>query len=214
MDIEHIKNKLKNIKPRPMDSEVSFAVLVPLIEIDGELNLIYEVRSNSITQPGEISFPGGRIEEGESPAQAAVRETSEELLLNKENIEIITELNYASSKSGSFVFTFLGLVKNTDAYEMDYNIDEVSELFFVPLSFFLENEPEKFYMNYYPKADKDFPYHMVNNGEDYNWGNIRYPVYFYKYYNYIIWGLTAKITYSFIKELINGKDKMGEFNES
>lgn len=201
MNMKNIKDKLKDIKAKPIDYDVSFAVLVPLIEIDGELNLIYEVRSNSITQPGEISFPGGRIEEGESPEEAAIRETSEELLLNKRNIEIIAELNYASSKSGSFVFTFLGLIKDIDPYEIEYCIDEVSEVFFVPLSFFLENQPERYYMNYYPKADKDFPYHMVNNGEDYNWGSIRYPVYFYKYYNYIIWGLTAKITYSFINEL-------------
>lgn len=214
MNIKNIKYKLKKIKPKPMDYDVSFAVLVPLIEIDGELNLIYEVRSNSITQPGEISFPGGRIEEDESPEEAAVRETSEELLINKSNIEIISELNYASSKSGAFVFTFLGLIKEVDAYEIDYNIDEVSEVFFAPLSFFLENPPEKYYMNYYPKADKDFPYHMVNNGEDYNWERIRYPVYFYKYYNYIIWGLTAKITYSFIKELTNGNDKKRKSNES
>ena len=214
MNIKYIKDKLKNTKPKPIDYDVSFAVLVPIIEIDGELNLVYEVRSNTITQPGEISFPGGRIEEGESPIEAAIRETSEELLLNKANIEVIAELNYASSKSGSFVFTFLGLIKDMDEYEIDYNIDEVSEVFFVPLSFFLENEPEKYYMNYYPEADKDFPYHMVNNGEDYNWGKIRYPVYFYKYYNYIIWGLTAKITYSFVKELTNGNNKASKINES
>jgi coenzyme A diphosphatase NUDT7 len=152
MDIKSIKDRLKNFKPKPMDYEVSFAVLVPLIEIDGELNIIYEVRSNSITQPGEISFPGGRIEEGESPQEAAIRETSEELLLNKANIEIIRELNYASSKSGAFVFTFLGLIKDLDPYEIGYNTDEVSEVFFVPLSFFLDNKPEKYYMNYYPKA--------------------------------------------------------------
>jgi coenzyme A diphosphatase NUDT7 len=143
MDIKSIKDRLKNFKPKPMDYEVSFAVLVPLIEIDGELNIIYEVRSNSITQPGEISFPGGRIEEGESPQEAAIRETSEELLLNKANIEIIRELNYASSKSGVFVFTFLGLIKDLDPYEIGYNTDEVSEVFFVPLSFFLDNKPEK-----------------------------------------------------------------------
>lgn len=213
MNINYIKDKLKNIKPKPMDYDVSFAVLVPLIEIDGEIHLIYKVRSNSIAQPGEISFPGGRIEEGESPSEAAIRETSEELLINKANIELISELNYASSKSGSFVFTFLGLIKNIDPYEIDYNIDEVSELFFVPLSFFLETKPEKYYMNYHPQADKDFPYHMVNNGEDYNWGSIRYPVYFYKYYNYVIWGLTAKITYGFIKELTNGSGKTGDDNE-
>lgn len=207
MNIEYIRNKLKNLRPKPVDEEVSFAVLVPLIEIDGELNLIYEVRSNSIAQPGEISFPGGRIEDDESPMEAAIRETSEELLINKNNIEIISELHYAASKSGYFLFTFLGLIKDVDPYEMDFNEDEVSELFFVPLSFFLENEPEKYYMNYYPQADKNFPYHMVNNGKDYDWGNIRYPVYFYKYYDYIIWGLTAKITYGFIKELTNGNGK-------
>jgi coenzyme A diphosphatase NUDT7 len=78
MNIEYIRNKLKNLRPKPVDEEVSFAVLVPLIEIDGELNLIYEVRSNSIAQPGEISFPGGRIEDDESPMEAAIRETSEE----------------------------------------------------------------------------------------------------------------------------------------
>jgi len=203
MNIHDLQKKFESFKPTPMDYEVSFAVLVPLIEIDGELNLIYEVRSNSVAQPGEISFPGGRIEEGESPREAAIRETSEELLLNKENIEIISELNYASSKSGAFVFTFLGLIKDIDPYEIDYNIDEVSEIFFVPLSFFLEKEPEQYYMSYYPKVDKDFPYHMVNNGESYKWESIRYPVYFYKYYNYIIWGMTAKITYSFIKALTN-----------
>jgi len=113
MNLKNIKDKLKNIKPKPIDFDVSFAVLVPIIEIDGELNLIFEVRSNSITQPGEISFPGGRIEEGESPRKAAIRETSEELLLNKENIEIISELNYASSKSGAFVF-------NTSSSFMQY----------------------------------------------------------------------------------------------
>lgn len=203
MNINDIQKKFEGFKPKPMDYEVSFSVLVPLIEIDGELNLIFEVRSNSVAQPGEISFPGGRIEEEESPREAAIRETSEELLLNKENIEIISELNYASSKSGAFVFTFLGLIKGIDTYEIDYNTDEVSEIFFVPLSFFLEKEPEQYYMNYYPKADNDFPYHMVNNGEGYKWESIRYPVYFYKYYNYIIWGMTAKITYSFIKALTN-----------
>lgn len=212
MNIEYIKEKLKNIKPKPIDDEVSFAVLVPLIEIDGELNLVYEVRSSSIRQPGEISFPGGAIEEGETPREAAVRETTEELLINKKNIEILSELHYASSKSGYFVFTFLGLIKDIDAYEMDYNTDEVSEIFFVPLKFFLDNKPEKYYMNYYPEADKDFPYHMVNNGQGYNWGNIRYPVYFYKYYEYVIWGLTAKITYSFIKELTNGNHKKRGIN--
>ncbi len=201
MNLNDIKNIMKKTSPKPIDDDLRFSVLVPLIEINDELHLIYEVRSKSITQPGEISFPGGRIEEYESPEYAAVRETYEELGVEKSNIEIITELDYATSKSGSFVYTFLGYVKNIDTKMLDYNKDEVSELFFVPLSYFLDTEPEEYFMNYYPKADSDFPYHMVNNGEDYNWESIRYPVYFYKYKDYIIWGLTAKITYSLIRKI-------------
>lgn len=203
MNLNEIKDKMKNALPHPIDDDLRFSVLLPLIEIDGEIHLIYEVRSKSIRQPGEISFPGGKIEENESPEYAAVRETHEELRIDEDDIEILAEMDYATSKRGSFVYTFLGYIKNTDASKINYNRDEVSELFFVPLSYFLENEPEKYYMNYYPKADDDFPYHMVNDGKNYNWESIRYPVYFYKFKDYIIWGLTAKITYSFIRKIKN-----------
>lgn len=205
MNIEDIRRMAKNIEPKPIDEDFRFSVLVPLIEKKGELNLIYEVRSKTIRQPGEISFPGGKIEEFESPADAAMRETWEELGIHRDNIEIISELDYATSKSGSFVYSFLGYINNTDTSKIKYNRDEVEDLFFVPLSFFLENEPERYFMNYYPQADKDFPYHMVNDGINYNWGNIRYPVYFYKYDDKIIWGLTAKITYSLIKKMKNDR---------
>lgn len=201
MNLNDIKNKIKKTTPKSIDDDLSFSVLVPLIEIDGELNLIYEVRSKSIKQPGDISFPGGKIEKDESPKDAAVRETHEELGIKKENIEILSELDYATSKGGSFVHTFLGYIKNTETKDINFNKDEVSEVFYVPLSFFLENDPEKYYMNYFPKIEDDFPYHMVNNGKNYNWGSIRKSVYFYKYNEYVIWGLTAKITYNFIKKL-------------
>ena len=201
MKIEEIKSIIKGIEPKPIDEDFRFSVLVPLIEKNGELNLIYEVRSKTIRQPGEISFPGGKIEDFENPAEAAMRETGEELGIHKDNIEILSELDYATSKGGSFVYSFLGYINNMNISEISYSKDEVDDLFCVPLSFFMENEPEKYYMNYLPKADKDFPYHMVNDGINYNWGNIRYPVYFYKYEDRIIWGLTAKITYSLIKKI-------------
>ncbi len=205
MDVNRIKNIMKNLSPKPMDidNDTSFSVLLPLIEINNETHLIYEVRSKLIRQPGEISFPGGRIEKGESPICAAIRETQEELGIEESNIEIITELDYAASKSDSFVYTFLGHIKDTDTIKLNYNKDEVSELFYVPLSYFMDTEPEVHFVNYYPKFDSDFPYHMVNDGENYNWESIKRPLYFYKYKNYIIWGLTAKITYNFIRK-ING----------
>lgn len=203
MNLNDIKHIMKNAVPKPMDEDLRFSVLLPLMEINGELNLVYEVRSKSIRQPGEISFPGGKIEENETPEDAAVRETCEELGIQESNVEIICELDYATSKSGTFVYTFLGFLNNKDVSDIKFSKDEVDELFFVPLSYFWDTEPEKYYMNYYPKADNGFPFHMVNNGKNYNWGDIRYPVYFYKYDDYIIWGLTAKITYSLIRRLKN-----------
>lgn len=201
MNLKDIKDKIRNSASVPIDDDMMFSVLVPLIEMNDKVYLIYEVRSNSIRQPGEISFPGGKIEENESPEYAAIRETYEELGIDKSDIEILSKLDYATSKSGSFVYTFLGYIKNIDVEKINYNRDEVSELFFVPLSYLLENEPEMYYMNYYPKADNDFPYHMVNSGRDYNWESIRHPVYFYKYKDYVIWGLTAKITNNFIRKI-------------
>ena len=191
MNLKEIKNKVEETLPKPVDDDLIFSVLVPLIEIKGELNLIYEIRSESIRQPGEVSFPGGKIEGKETPQHASVRETCEELGIDEGNIEILAPMDYATSKGGSFVYTFLGYIKNIDSEKINYSRDEVSELFFVPLSYFLETEPEKYYMSYYPKADDDFPYHLVNEGKNYNWGSIRYPVYFYKYKEHIIWGLSA-----------------------
>ncbi|MDD2494226.1 MAG: CoA pyrophosphatase, partial [Tissierellia bacterium] len=118
-----------------------------------------------------------------------------------DNIDIITELDYATSKNGSFIYSFIEHVSNIDISKIKYNKDEVSELFYVPLSFFLENEPQKSYVSYYAQTDEDFPVHMINNGEGYDWGSIRNSVYFYNYKNYIIWGLTAKITYNLIKKI-------------
>ena len=53
-----------------------FAVLAPLVRVDGETHLLFEVRALHMRrQPGEVCFPGGQIEEGETPLEAAVRET-------------------------------------------------------------------------------------------------------------------------------------------
>ena len=59
-----------------------YAVLVPLINISGVTYLIFEKRSNKLKrQPGEICFPGGKLEENETMQECAVRETEEELLI-------------------------------------------------------------------------------------------------------------------------------------
>lgn len=202
MNLDQIKIKIEESKASPIEIDNFYSVLVPFVEIDNELHLLYQVRSHYIDrQPGEISFPGGQVEDNESFIDAAIRETHEEIGLAKENIEIIGDLDYIIGKSGFIIYPYLGYLKNCEVSKLQYNKEEVFELFTVPLEFFINNQPEKHDIQYKPDISKEFPFHMIQNGKDYNWYNINYPVYFYKYNQYNIWGITAKITYNFIKKL-------------
>lgn len=65
--------------------------------------VLYQVRSESISQPGEVSFPGGGVEEGETPQQAAVREAVEELNIQSEQIDILGEIDFWSLSARPFI---------------------------------------------------------------------------------------------------------------
>ena len=97
MDINKLALKVQNRTPKPMDVKGRFAVLIPLINRNGTWEIIYELRSKNITQPGEVSFPGGKVEHGESFMQTAIRETLEELRIDRENINLIGELDFLVS---------------------------------------------------------------------------------------------------------------------
>ena len=63
---------METIRP---DTDRAAAVLLPAVIRDGEPNLLFEVRASNLPQGGEICFPGGALENGESSREAAVRET-------------------------------------------------------------------------------------------------------------------------------------------
>ena len=71
------------------DQEHVSAVLIPLIQKDDGYHILFEVRSKKLQhQPGEVCFPGGRVEERETTLEAAVRETKEELLIDDSQLKL------------------------------------------------------------------------------------------------------------------------------
>lgn len=176
-----------------------FSVLVPIVEIEGEHCLLYEIRSESLNnQPNEICFPGGKIEKLEESVKAAIRETSEELLMPETNISILGELDTLVTPFNSVIYPFAGLLQD---YHGTFNADEVQEIFYVPLSFLMETEPLCHYIDIEMKPREGFPYEMIQKGKHYPWAKGKYPVYFYTYEGKIVWGITARITHNFVELL-------------
>ena len=199
MDINYIIDKVNNRTPKPMDVKYKYSVLIPMIKLGQNWELIYELRAKTLKrQPGEISFPGGGVEKGETFRQAAIRETMEELNIGRNNINLIGELDYFVSYYNSTIHSFLGIIEGIDKNKIKVNRGEVECIFTVPLDFFLKKEPDVYYIDLCVSIGNDFPFNLIPDGKGYGWQRGKYPVYFYEYEDYIIWGYTAKITKYFI----------------
>lgn len=166
------------------------SVIIPIIETDHTQQILFEVRESHLPQPGEICFPGGRIEAGESPGKAAVRETMEELMIRREQINDICPLGLLYTPSGMVIHAFTATLSN---YEWTFSKNEVAEVFSVPLDFLIHTVPEVYSADITVRPDPDFPFDRIPGGNEYSWRTGKYPIYFYQYKNRTIWGMTAKI---------------------
>lgn len=200
-DLMKIKAKLQKKSPLPVDVKNRFSVMIPLINRKGEIHLLFEKRALTLrNQPGEISFPGGRIEKNESPWDAAIRETCEELLIEEKDLEIYSEGDFLVNPYAAIIYSFIGEIKK-DFFEITPSKAEVESIFTVPLKFFMETEPKAYSINLKVNRSDDFPYHLIPNGKNYKFKRGREEVLFYQYKGEIIWGFTAKMARRFIERI-------------
>lgn len=203
LNLDKIKAKVQSRKPLPVDVKNRFSVMIPLIKRDGKIHLLFEKRAFTLrNQPGEISFPGGRIEKGESPREAAIRETAEELLISEDEIEIYSEGDFVVNPYAAIIHTFVGEIKR-DFDKISPSEDEVERVFTVPLSYFLKTRPKSYKINLRVERNKEFPYHLIPNGVNYKFKRGREEVLFYEYEDEIIWGFTAKMARRFVENLMS-----------
>ena len=175
------------------------AVLIPLLAGDNGIEVLFEVRAlHLVRQPGEVCFPGGHIEPGEDPLQAAVRETSEELLVLPSQVSIVADLGRVEGPGGMPLWLYVGAI---EGYAGTWDPEEVDRTFTIPLSWFMANEPEVYVTTLVPVMHDDFPWSLVPNGRDYAWRRRRNEVPFYRETEPLIWGFTARMMQRLVRLL-------------
>lgn len=200
MFLEKLKTELSLNQPLFIGEESAMrsAVLIPLVKVDEEWHVLFEVRSLTMRrQPGDISFPGGRIDPTDAtPLDAAIRETHEELGINPSTINILGQMSVFIPTSSFVVYPFVATIDNPISYNL--NKEEVEEVFTVPVKWLLSHQPYKHMVPVQPQPLIDFPYDKIANGDQYQWRSRAMEEWFYEYKQYTIWGLTARVLKHFI----------------
>ncbi|OZA15626.1 MAG: CoA pyrophosphatase [Polynucleobacter sp. 24-46-87] len=114
------------------------AVLIPLLQKSEGLSVLLTQRTDHLhDHAGQISFPGGRMDPGDSsPNDTALRESEEEIGLDRRGVEIIGHLPQYLTVSGYSVTPVVGLVQPQAEYALD--AFEVADIFEVPLHFLMD----------------------------------------------------------------------------
>jgi 8-oxo-dGTP pyrophosphatase MutT (NUDIX family) len=174
--------------PEPMREQLSgtlkpAGVLIPIIERRAELSVLLTQRSAELKHhAGQVSFPGGRMEEHDiSVAATALRETQEEVGIDAQHISVLGYLQTMPTVTGYAVTPVVGMV-SADA-ELVVDPTEVEYTFEVPLSFLLDESNDV--RTEWDAHDRKVP--MV----EFQWEGER------------IWGATAFMIISFRKKILN-----------
>ncbi len=132
------------------------AVLVPVVNRPEGLTLLLTQRSADLPDhPGQISFPGGRVEPGDStPADAALRETAEEVGLAADRVDVLGELATYETVTGYRVTPIVGWVE--PPFILTPDPIEVAEAFEVPLAFVLDPANQQRHFRMLGEMRRDF----------------------------------------------------------
>lgn len=199
--MEQIERVFKNRRGEKIGEYRESSVMFLLKEIHNEVCICFEVRSSKLRhQPGDICLPGGRLEVNETPLEAAIRETKEELNIEDKDICYIGEMDYFISPFNTIIYAF---VSKTEKYICNPNEDEVDHIFWVPIKYLMENPPEIYDVTLKHSFKENFPFHRIKGEKDYKFSEGKLPQYFYKFNQYTIWGFTAKIVKNFVDKLSN-----------
>ncbi len=163
------------------------AVLLGLVERPEGLALLFTERADHLKDhPGQVSFPGGRIEEGDlGPVEAALREAREEIGLDPQQVSVVGCLEGYLTVTGFLVTPVVGFI--TPGFEPMPDHAEVAEVFEVPLGFLLQGG----------NVRKTYRERI----------GVRVLTYEIEHDGHRIWGATASMLVGFLSLISNEKTK-------
>jgi 8-oxo-dGTP pyrophosphatase MutT (NUDIX family) len=174
-----IRDLLTKRIPKPVEAQGALlrraAVLIPLFKAGSEYRILFTKRTDSVeAHKGQISFPGGKIEEEDgSPLETALREADEEIGLSRKDVTVLGQMDDARTVSSNYiVHPFVGLIPYP--YEFKTSVHEVKELLEVPFGVFISGD----------SAGENYPV---------AYGETTYQTLAYHYKGEVIWGATARI---------------------
>ncbi|OGA00678.1 MAG: hypothetical protein A2Z64_13205 [Betaproteobacteria bacterium RIFCSPLOWO2_02_67_12] len=161
------------------------SVLIPIVLRSAELTVLFTRRTEHLrSHSGQVSFPGGRCEAHDaSPEATALRETQEEIGLDRRRIEVLGRLADYRTRTGYRVSPVVALV--TPPFELRLDAHEVEEVFEVPFSFLLD------------------PANHQRHSRQFHGREVHYVAMPYR--QHYIWGATAAILVNLYRDLLGGR---------
>jgi 8-oxo-dGTP pyrophosphatase MutT (NUDIX family) len=174
--IDSIKQKLEKLNPSKPTNLKKAGVLIAILNYDEYIDspsIIYTQRSSIVsTHSGEVSFPGGMMEDIDTDLyQTALRESHEEMNLDPSIVTKIGRLNYLISRYDIEVNPFVAVIDEKPNLEGN---SEIEEIFEVPIEFLLNKN------------------NMTTQTFQRDNMKLEMPTWYYN--DQKIWGLTAMIT--------------------
>ncbi|MBQ7057691.1 MAG: GrpB family protein [Firmicutes bacterium] len=189
----------------------SAAILIPIVRDRDEPALLLEVRSMNVWQPGEVCFPGGHIEAGESSIDTALRETCEELGIRPSSVNILQQMEPERHIEKMLVWPVVGEIDPFDPDGLRLRQEEVSEVFTLPFSWLLSHEPAVYDIS--DPESGELPVILRQYLKNYTRKSKGATTYYWAYEGYGIWGLTARLLVRFKKMLLADRSFAGKKNE-